>query len=1010
MQKYKQVLFFFLLISFFTIEIAVAEDAYEENDTFSTAATLAKGSYNLTLAANDDDWFKVSNLSPGLFHVKLEYAYTNPLDDLNVYIYNSSDQLVLAQASTGTEELFYHVIVAGDYYIKVIAASSGGSNNYTLSLNSEYTATSDDSDENNDNYDTSTVISDYNQPLTGKLAKDEDWYHFSSPPGNYPVTLTYDNTNGELDLEAYNALGNRLANTTGSSGQAQIEVDIGDAATIKLAVVGRNAASYTLTINHPIKWSKTLTGGPAFGSSPSLVDVDGDGKDEIIIGTVSYIDANSDEIRPAQLICLEDDGTIKWTQTFSAFAQADPVTGKIYKTSSISSRPAFGDIDGDGNIDLVIGVGVNLDSPVIDSQGNNYTPGQKGAVYALNAQTGAIKWSRISLDTIGGTSNTGDGLPDGVRSSPIICDMDQDGSPEIAWGGWDQYVYLVEGATGNNYGSAAGSKWPINVHDTNWSTPLCADINNDGLHELLIGGDVTENTDAYTLTGGLFHVYDRWGRDIINGFRELIEFTPNSGNFSTLKGKYEEQTIWSSPIAADLDGDGKLEIAYGTGTFKDEPVGAYIQIWNDDGTEYLKLATIGRTYATPLFTDLDNDGDLEIVAVTVRGYLHAWDHLGNILFTTQTFSSGGTGSEQAIYSAPLAVDLDNDGDLEIIFQQINSLTIVDHLGNQLTDPTKWGLTNEFFRGTPAIGDIDGDGTLEIVTGGSNAARDTGVIYAFKFGSTGNANSGNYRYSRRQFRESGVVALSSTQTTRRTNVSSFVSRFYTEVLSRTADAWGLADWTSRLLEGDKSGSDVAKGFVLSTEFINRNTTNSEFLTILYLAFFNRYPDTDGFNSWLTQLDSGTSRASVLDGFLGAQEFINLSNSFNISASFAANEGLNRVIISEFVERFYNQILQRRSDSAGLNSWVDVLMFQTMTGAEVASGFITSSEFVARGLDNTAYVKVLYRAFFGRSADTGGLTGWVDALNSNTLTRTEVFDGFTQSQEFVNLANSFGIIAY
>ena len=68
-----------------------------------------------------------------------------------------------------------------------------------------------------------------------------------------------------------------------------------------------------------------------------------------------------------------------------------------------------------------------------------------------------------------------------------------------------------------------------------------------------------------------------------------------------------------------------------------------------------------------------------------------------------------------------------------------------------------------------------------------------------------------------------------------------------------------------------------------EFTNRNTSNAEYLNILYSAFFDRAPDATGFNAWLVALNSGTSRQEVLNGFLGSQEFANLAQQYGIQAT-------------------------------------------------------------------------------------------------------------------------------
>jgi len=111
---------------------------------------------------------------------------------------------------------------------------------------------------------------------------------------------------------------------------------------------------------------------------------------------------------------------------------------------------------------------------------------------------------------------------------------------------------------------------------------------------------------------------------------------------------------------------------------------------------------------------------------------------------------------------------------------------------------------------------------------------------------------------------------------------FVTRFYVDILDRMPELDGINYWAKVLKDKTKTGADVAKLFVLSDEFKNKNVSDSEYITRLYKAFFNREPDEAGFSNWLDMLDSGSSREDILDGFLNAEEFINLCDKFGIDA--------------------------------------------------------------------------------------------------------------------------------
>jgi hypothetical protein len=76
----------------------------------------------------------------------------------------------------------------------------------------------------------------------------------------------------------------------------------------------------------------------------------------------------------------------------------------------------------------------------------------------------------------------------------------------------------------------------------------------------------------------------------------------------------------------------------------------------------------------------------------------------------------------------------------------------------------------------------------------------------------------------------------------------------------------------------SGSDIKEGFISfaqtffnSSEYLDRNRNNVEYVTDLYNTFFNRPPDQGGLDYWTGQLAQGASRSSVLDNFVYSEEF-------------------------------------------------------------------------------------------------------------------------------------------
>jgi len=123
---------------------------------------------------------------------------------------------------------------------------------------------------------------------------------------------------------------------------------------------------------------------------------------------------------------------------------------------------------------------------------------------------------------------------------------------------------------------------------------------------------------------------------------------------------------------------------------------------------------------------------------------------------------------------------------------------------------------------------------------------------------------------------------------------FVSRFYIVILDRMPDLGGVNYWSKLLRDKSKTGSDIARDFILSKEFKSKNLNNEEYITKLYKAFFDRDPDEIGFSHWLELMDRGASREEILDGFLKSKEFNTLCEKFGIKAF---NNGYKGIVFKE-----------------------------------------------------------------------------------------------------------------
>ncbi|MBH1973927.1 MAG: DUF4214 domain-containing protein [Rhodobacteraceae bacterium] len=102
----------------------------------------------------------------------------------------------------------------------------------------------------------------------------------------------------------------------------------------------------------------------------------------------------------------------------------------------------------------------------------------------------------------------------------------------------------------------------------------------------------------------------------------------------------------------------------------------------------------------------------------------------------------------------------------------------------------------------------------------------------------------------------------------------VFRLYHATLSRDPDLAGFLNWTGKLADTLPFAS-VISGFVNSAEFraTYGQTSDQEFVTLLYANVLGRAPDAAGLTNWLNLLATGArSREQVVEGFAQSREFI------------------------------------------------------------------------------------------------------------------------------------------
>lgn len=367
-------------------------------------------------------------------------------------------------------------------------------------------------------------------------------------------------------------------------------------------------------------------------SSPIVLDINGDETPDIV----------------SNMAC--DDS---WSR--GALRAFDGATGDELWVSPVATHGrisvAAGDLDGSGNVVIVT-----------ETAPGSGGPSSRRAVAFDGA--GNELWQ----------STNADGSPlslAGENTAPTLADLDGDGRSEILWGAvaLDREGRLLwQSGQGANEGTNNSYTGGISV---------VGDIDGDGLMDVVTG------KRAYERDGTL-----KWEAMPADGYPALAQFDEDAavevvlvgtGQVSVLDGA-DGSVQWGPvalpgggrggpPTVADFDGDGQPEIgvAGAENYVVFDPSGESDILWSRPTTDQSSNATGSSVF------DFEGDGSAEVV---YQDECAVWVYRG----TDGTVLLQIPSSSATIHEYPLVVDVDGDGNSELV-------TVANNRGSSSTCPS-----------------------------------------------------------------------------------------------------------------------------------------------------------------------------------------------------------------------------------------------------------------------------------------------------------------------------------